>query len=365
MQFIKNKIISALLIFALILVTFGISPKTTSAAALVNAKDTMSTQATSATATHIFTYTMATGHSFAAADTIAFDFAEADFTLNAIGNWQVADFAFNDGSARTINAVSTVSGTPPSCAAGNNNVCVTINTTTSTFTVFAASTYTTSGTGAAVTFTVYGTTGTGTGTVTNKASNVESSLITITDTGTNTDSTTLAAVVETNDIVTVSASVNPTLTLAISANTVALNTITSSSTGAGSHTAQIATNATGGFLLTYNGITLTATSGTIPAYGSQASSVQGTAGFGINMVSNATPAIGANVTQNAGVCAALPADYGTTNKYSYVASTTTPLTNQAAPADCTYTISYVANVSNVTPAGSYTAPITYVASGTF
>jgi hypothetical protein len=146
---------------------------------------------------------------------------------------------------------------------------------------------------------------------------------------------------------------------------VALNTITSTTTGSGSHTAQIATNATGGFLLTYNGPTLTAPGGTIAAYGSQASSVQGTAGFGINLKDNATPNIGAEVTQNAGVCAALPADYGTVDKYSYVASTTTSLTNQAAPADCTYTVSYVANVSNVTPAGSYTAAITYIASGTF
>ncbi len=83
------------------------------------------------------------------------------------------------------------------------------------------------------------------------------------------------------------------------------------------------------------------------------------------MVDNATPNIGATRTQNAGTCAAIPADYGTVDRFSYVASTTTNLTNQAAPADCTYTISYVANINAITPAGSYTTPITYVASGTF
>jgi len=155
------------------------------------------------------------------------------------------------------------------------------------------------------------------------------------------------------------------LTLEISSATVALGAITASTTGSGSHTAQIATNATGGFLLTYNGPTLTATGGTIPAYGSQVGSSAGTAGFGINMKNNTSPDIGAELVQNSGICSAPVADYGTADKFSYVASTTTSLTNQTTPADCTYTVSYVANVSPVTPSGSYSAPITYIASGTF
>jgi hypothetical protein len=127
----------------------------------------------------------------------------------------------------------------------------------------------------------------------------------------------------------------------------------------------VATNAAGGFLLTYNGATLTATGGTIPAYGSQKSSVAGTAGFGINLKDNATPDIGAELVDTSSTCAAVPAEYGTADKFSYVASTTTSLTNQTVPADCTYTVSYVANISSTTPAGSYTTPITYIASGTF
>jgi hypothetical protein len=361
MRLFKNKFLSSFLILSLMLVSLGIFPETTGAAALINAKDVMSTQATSATADHTLTWTLASGKTNAAGGKVTIDFVEADFV--ASGTYAVGDYQFSD-NLRTNQApvgVGTIAS-PATCTAGVNNYTVNTTIATSTFQIVFCPSWSTSSTGTN-TFKIFGTSADGL--LTNKASNVESSLITITNSVNDTDSTTLAAVVETNAVVTVTATVNPTLTLAISSNSVALNVISSSTTGSGSHTAQIATNGTGGFLLTYNGPTLTAPTGTIAAYGAQQSSVAGTAGFGINMVDNATPNIGANVTQNAGVCAALPANYGTVDKYSYVASTTTNLTNQAAPADCTYTVSYVANVSTVTPAGSYTAAITYVASATF
>jgi len=363
-----KKLNSAISIIALVCLTasgFFTAPLSASAAAQSSLKDVMSTQAVNTTAKHTITWTMATGSSFAAADRISVDFVDADFTLNAIGSWQTTDFTFNDGTSRTIQAVSTVSGSDPACSSGVNNVCVNINTSTNTFVIFAATSYTTSSTGAAVTFTIDGTSTAGTGLMTNKSSAVNSSLITLTDSGSNTDSTKGAVVVATNDVVTVTATVNPTLTLAISSATVALGVITTAGPSTGSHTAQIATNASGGFLLTYNGPTLTSGSNTIAADGSQATPANTTAGFGINLVSNATPVVGAAVTQNAGTCQTLPADYGTANKFSYVASTTTSLTAQSVPADCTYTVSYVADISSVTPSGAYTAAIIYIASGTF
>jgi hypothetical protein len=322
----------------------------------------MSSQAMGATSDHTITWTLASGHTTALNATIAIHFTAADFVTS--GTWQTTGFAFSDNVRSSAAPAAVGTGAQTCTGSGANNYIVNVNAGTSTFTITTCTGWTTSAAATATTFVIKGATG-GTGTLTNKSSNVESSIITITDGVNDTDSTSLSAVVETNDVVTVSATVNPTLTLAISSATVALPTLTTSSTGTGSHTAQIATNAAGGFLLTYNGTTLTSGVNTIAAYGSQATPTAGTAGFGINMVSNSSPSVGAGVTQNGGTCAALPADYGTTNKFSFVASTTTPLTNQAAPADCTYTISYVANISSVTPAGSYTAPITYIASGTF
>jgi len=359
-----NSIVSIIALICLTASGFFAYPPNAHAAAQKNLTDVMTSQAVNATSKHTITWTMATGSSFAAGDRIVIDFVDADFTLNAIGSWQTTDFTFNDGTSRTINAVSTTSSVDPACSSGVNNVCVNINTSHDTFTVFAAASYTTSSTGAAVTFTIDGTSTAGTGLMTNKSSNVESSLVTLTDSGSNTDSTQGAVVVETNDVVTVSATVNPTLTLAISSATVALGIISTAGPSTGSHTVQVSTNASGGFLLTYNGPTLTSGSNTIAADGTQATPANITAGFGINMVKNTIPSVGANVVQNAGTCQAPAPDYGNANKFSYFIITTN-LTNQITPADCTYTVSYVADISAVTPAGAYSTAITYVASGSF
>ena len=358
-----SKFIGGVVSVALMVLLVG--PQFAFAASLTAVKDTMSTQAPSATADHTITWTQAAGHSVAAGDTIAIAFTvSGDYTANAAASWQTTDFSYTD-NVRTNQAPLAV-GATPSCSAGTANYTVTISgTVLPVFTITTCSTWTTSSTGSAITFKIFGSSATGNGTLTNKSSNAESSTFTITNTGSNTDTGLGAVVVETNDIVTVSATVNPTLVLNISSPTVSLGTLSTGSAGTGTHTAQIATNAGGGFILTYNGATLTSGSNTIPAYGSQVSSVNGTAGFGINMVSNTTPSVGAAVTQNSGTCNALPADYGTTNKFSYVAGTTTSLTNQTQPADCTYTVSYVANISSTTPAGAYSTPITYIASGTF
>lgn len=331
------------------------------AVALTNATDIMTTQQTSLTSDHTISWTLGAGHTTALNATIAIDFVHTDFVPS--GTWAVGDFEFSD-NVRTNQAPAVVGTGAATCTgSGTGNYIVNVNAGAGTFTITTCTGWTTSAAATATTFKIKGTAGDGL--LTNKATNIESSLITITNGVNDTDSTTLAAVVEDLDVVTVTATVNPTLTLEISSATVALNTITASTTGSGSHTAQVATNATGGFLLTYNGATLTATGGTIAAYGSQQSSVAGTAGFGINMVDNATPNVGAAVTETYPTCDALPADYGTADKFSYVASTTTSLTAQDGPADCTYTVSYVANVSNVTPAGSYSTAITYILSGTF
>ncbi len=360
-----TSIVSTLSLLVFSIAGYFLVPATVNAAALATASDVMSTQATSTTANHTITWTMATGHSFTTGDTIVVDFVDADFSLNAIGSWQTTDFAFNDGTSRTILAVSSVSGTPPTCtSAGANNVCVTINTTTNNFTIFPTSSgFTPSSSAAAVTFTINGTSAAGNGLMTNKVSDVSSSLVTITDTGSNTDSTQLAVAVETNDVVTVTATVNPTLTFAISSASVSLGTITTSAAATGSHTISAATNATGGFAVTYNGATLTSGLNTIAVYSLGASS-PGTPGFGMNLKVNTVPVVGAAVTTNAGTCG-IATNYNTINSYSFVAGTTTAVTSVSAPADCVYTASYVANIGSTTPAGAYSTALTYVISGTF
>lgn len=358
-----NKGLSFFTILSLILVASGgMGVQLATAATVSSFKDTMSTQATSTTATHVLSWTLVGGDTVAAGDTFTVDFVDADFTLNAIGNWQTSDFSFNDGTSRTITAVSTSSGVDPTCTAGSNNVAVTINTTTNNFKVTACSTYSASSGNAAITFTINGTTASGTGTMTNKSSDVNSSLVALTQS--NGDSSNAAVAVETNDVVTISATVNPTLTLAISSSSVALGTLSTGAASTGSHTISVASNATAGFVVTYNGPTLTSGANTIAAYSALSSSSPGTAGFGINLKSNSSPSVGANPTTNAGTCG-VATNYNSTNQFTWIASTTTDITAVTAPADCVYTVSYVANISSVTPAGSYSSATTYVATGTF
>ena len=364
---IKNKslrkLVSGITIFSLVLLISYI-PKEVYAASLTSVLDTMSTQAVNVTADHTVAWTQASGHSIAAADTIAVAFTvSGDFTANAAGSWQTTDFALTTNVGSSVAPVAV--GAAPACSAGATNYTVTISgTVLPIFTITTCSSYTTTSTGSAVTFLIKGASG-GTGTLTNRNGDVNSSTFTITDTGSNTDTGTGAVVIETNDIVTVTATVNPTLTFAISSASVALGTITTSTAGKGSHTISVASNASGGFVVTYNGATLTSGTNTIAAYGTTgAASSPGTAGFGINLRVNTTPVIGADVTTNAGTCG-YGTNYGTANTFSYQAATTTTITSVTAPADCVYTVSYVGNIATLTAAGSYTTSLTYIATGTF
>ncbi len=358
-----NRFLSGITLVALV-TFFSYAPQLAFAASLTSVSDTMSTQAPNVTADHTVAWTQAATHSIAAADTIAIAYTvSGDFTANAAGSWQTTDFALTTNVGSNIAPVAV--GAAPSCSSGATNYTVTISgTVLPIFTITACTGWTTTSTASAVTFVIKGATG-GTGTLTNRNGDVNSSTFTITDTGSNTDTGTGAVVIETNDVVTVTATVNPTLTFAISSASAALGTITTSTAGKTSHTISVASNAPGGFLVTYNGATLTSGSNTIAAYGTTgAASSPGTAGFGINLRSNSTPSIGADVTQNAGTCG-YGTNYGTANTFSFQASTTTTITNVTAPADCVYTASYVGNISTVTPAGAYNTTLTYIATGTF
>jgi hypothetical protein len=216
--------------------------------------------------------------------------------------------------------------------------------------------------GHAITFKI-GTNATNQSTGVRQITNGTAGTTTLAIAGTFTDTGTLAIPVVANDVVTVSATVSPTISFSLSSNSVSLGTLSTGAAGTGSHTLVSATNAPGGYAISYNGPTLTSGANTLAAYSNGASS-PGTGGFGINLVANTTPSIGSAITTTAGTCAAATG-YGTANQYNFVASTSTTITNVTAPANCTFTASYVANISAVTPAGSYTSAITYVDTGTF
>lgn len=161
--------------------------------------------------------------------------------------------------------------------------------------------------------------------------------------------------------ITVTAAVDETLTFTLASATVALGTLTTGTTGTGTSTMTAATNGQTGYAISVNGTTLTASSGTIPAY-SAAASAAGTAGFGINLVANTVPSVGTAVSGTGTGTAAT--GYQTTNTFNFLTGATVASVGAASNSN-TYTVSYVANISPVTPAGAYSTALTYIATATF
>src|SRR5687767_2611399 len=138
-----------------------------SAATFSSSKDTMTRLAISTTADHTVVFTLPAGVTLDPStnvDTLRVDFPA---TFTAAGTWVVGDFTFNDGTARTVSAVSQGPGTIDCTAgAGANDVCVAFDTTNNIFTVEVGASYSGSGAAATITFTIQGTATTG-GTLTN------------------------------------------------------------------------------------------------------------------------------------------------------------------------------------------------------
>ena len=148
------------------------------------------------------------------------------------------------------------------------------------------------------------------------------------------------------------------LSFSLSSNEINFSQLSRSEVRSGSHTMTVDTNATKGYIVTVSGNTLGSVSHTIDAIGSIASvSNVGTEQFGINLVANTDPAIGANLTGTAPV-GSVASSYDTTNKFAYASGNTiAQATNDINPT--TYTISYIANVRVNTEAGSYTTTLIY------
>lgn len=100
--------------------------------------------------------------------------------------------------------------------------------------------------------------------------------------------------------------------------------------------------------------------------------ITGTEEFGINLVDNATPNIGANplnVPDNSFADGTVETGYNTPDQFKYgvgdiIAHSAATAGNQAV-GRTDYTISYIANVSSITPAGTYVMIHDIVVSGTF
>ena len=366
MRTIQSKALPTFLILAVMcaLVSF---PKLVAAASITGLSDTMSSQAKNVTADHTIAWTQATGHAIAAGDTVAIAYTTSGaFTANAAGSWQTNDFSYTDTHHTALAPIAV--GASPACTSTDNYTVTVSGTVLPVFTITACSGWTSPATGSAVSFTIKGATG-GTGTLTNANADTDSITYTVTDAGSNTDVGTGADVIETNDVVTVSATVNPVLTFSNDQTTVAFgalstiaaryaNNTSGSSTDGTANTLGIATNAPSGYTLTYQGATLTdASSDTIPAatISGSATGTPGTSQFAIS-----------GTMTTAGTGAMASAYNHATPNWNFVAGSAQTLATSTAPvAGDSVAVHYLANVSAAQPAGSYTTAITYIAVGNF
>lgn len=148
----------------------------------------------------------------------------------------------------------------------------------------------------------------------------------------------------------------------VSGSTVDLGTGSTTTTASGTSVFAASTNGINGYTVTVNGATLTSGSDTISALASNAASSIGTSQFGMNLVSNATPSVGSAVTGTG--TAAVAANYNTADSFRFATGET--VASVSAPTNANaFTVSYIANISGLTPPGHYTSNLHYDATANF
>ncbi len=154
------------------------------------------------------------------------------------------------------------------------------------------------------------------------------------------------------------------LTLSVSATAVDLGTLSTSEAKTGSHTMTVATNAVGGFTTTVLGSTLTSGANDINAIGAAAAaSTPGTEQFGINLVANTSPSVGANPNGTSPIGSAAN-QYNTADFFAFHTGDTVATSTQAINSTI-FAVSYLANIATDTVAGSYSTTLTYSATANF
>ena len=173
-----------------------------------------------------------------------------------------------------------------------------------------------------------------------------------------------------NDQVTISATVDPTITFTISDNAIGFGTLTSGGPryatydGAGSgsataaHNLTIATNASSGFSITYSGSTLTSGANTI-SVATIVNDTDGTAGTEQFAISGSSTAA---VRETSGY----NYNFGTNPDWNFVAGTETQFASSSNATSTQFIdVYYLANIAGSTEAGSYQTTINYIATGNF
>ncbi|MBI4426672.1 MAG: hypothetical protein HY567_03780 [Candidatus Kerfeldbacteria bacterium] len=357
----------AVLVVMAVLVFMNAPVPTAQAAAVTSLRDTLSRLKASTAANHTIELVTPTGVE-ASTDTITLTFASgwtlaAEAAVNfdlAVGDSGTCSTAtFTDKTLALTAAAATwgvdvtgqvITFTAPTDAASGEITagrCVQIQ---------AGSNATTGGTGSASTIT-----------------NPTAGQTTMTIGGTFGDSGTLAVRIIADEQVSVTATVDPTLTFTVDDNAIGFGSLSAStgrwatgdttggnasagSTPTAAHTMTVATNAQSGYAITYNGATLTsgANTVTVATISSDSDGTPGGEQFALSASTSGDATIASGYAR------------GANSSWNFVASTTTTLVSETGETDTeTISVSYLGNISTITEAGSYTTTITYIATAVF
>ena len=353
-----KKISVYLLVFALAFMYFPIRPAY--AANLTSISDTLDTLVSSADADHTILFVTPTGVE-SSTDTITIDFTDFTTTSVAFGDIDLAED--NDGGCDGSWTDKTLAAT---AAAGTWGAAIAADVLTLTPPTDAASGEIDAG------YCVQVQIGTNAAGGTNQINNpADTNTHVLEIAGNFGDDGQFALDFVADDSVNVTATVDPSITFAISDTAIGFGDLTSanarwanaaatgSDTDVAAHTISIGTNATDGYIVTYNGATLTSGSDTITvaALTDNADGNPGTEEFGMGFSTDGDATIATGYDHNA-----TPAN----RDWTFVASTTTTIASETGPT-ATETISayYLGNIAANTEAGSYSTDITYLATATF
>jgi len=169
------------------------------------------------------------------------------------------------------------------------------------------------------------------------------------------DSGSYALAIATEDQVTISSTVDPYLEFAVTDATVALGTLSRTAIKTDTATITAITNSASGYNITVNGATLTSGVNTITAIGgTHAASATSTEQFGFRVAATG----GSGIVSD---------PYNDVAEYAFdTGSLPDIVASSAGVSDTTtYTLTYMANISNLTKPGSYTTTHTFICTGNF
>lgn len=158
---------------------------------------------------------------------------------------------------------------------------------------------------------------------------------------------------------------DPALTFIVDTSGADFGSFSPASTAVATSTFRVIDYTSYGYAVLIFGNPPTNSSHTIAAMGTTDSSQAGVEQFGINLVANTSPvAFGANPDNGLFGVGTAGTNYAATNQYRYVSGETVAVGPKSSGLTI-YTISYIVNVTSLTPGGQYNSNQTLICIGTY